>query len=70
MDEAWIGANEPACKPDSVLASEGRSSIWDAHCCAPRATYPLTSDEQPVSADPAPPRRSDILLVLLPVGFT
>jgi len=43
-------ANEPACKPDSVLTSEGRSSIWDPHCCAPRATYPLMMDEQPVSA--------------------
>ena len=41
--------NESAYKPDSVLVeTTGRSSIWDAHCCAPRATYPLTSGEQPV----------------------
>jgi len=30
------------CKPNSVrnIAVAGRSFLWDAHCCAPQATYP------------------------------
>jgi len=65
-------AFEPACKPDSVeikyiasfdrlrtrRTSPWRSSVWDAHCCAPRAAYLRISE---------PPHLRN--LALLPVGF-
>jgi len=30
-------ANDPVCKPGSVRFSPWRPSIWDRHCCLPRA---------------------------------
>jgi hypothetical protein len=53
----WTGLREgrqTACKPGSVrprrLAPEGvgRPFLWDAHCCAPRATNPGDGAETPL----------------------
>ena len=46
-------SGEPADKPDSVLTSEGRPSVWDRRCRRPRAAYLMLGGLPVGSREPA-----------------
>ena len=68
----WVGADELACKPDSVphrpRAERRRPSIWALRRRVPQAAYPQARASSPRT--PAQPHTRCGLLALLRVGFT
>ena len=69
-----VGADELACKPDSVplrRAQRRRPSIWDTRRRMPHAAYPQARASSPrAPAQPHQPVGGCGLLALLRVGFT